>query len=873
MNNAKSYLIKNFGYSEFRPGQEEIINSILEGKDTLAIMPTGGGKSICYQIPALVLEGTAIVISPLISLMKDQVDVLKSKGISAESINSLMSVREVNEILDNAVDGKYKMLYIAPERLQTKRFADIFSLIPISFIAVDEAHCISEWGHDFRPAYLKIPQALGAYRDYPIAAFTATATKEVQKDIAENLKLNKPQKFMKGFDRPNLTYITRTTEDKVQACVEIIRSSGNDSTIIYAGTRKRVEEFYEALKQEDIKIDMYHAGLPDDYRNQSQEKFFSGEIKTIIATNAFGMGIDKENVRNVIHVDLPGTIEAYYQEAGRAGRDGKPANCILLYHPGDITLQEFFIDVSYPAVEQINRVYTTLYKKAGVEMGEYAHEPLDVSSALVAAYLSITQKTVSAVLKFLRNNGVISNSKYFSKATIKFLTDRTRLMEYYETLPDWLKLPTESIFRSADTSTNSTYQHIDPLEIAQKHGIVADNIIKAINKLAFEGHIEYNPEANKSGIYLLMERMPFEDLPIDFDEHARRREFANQKLEYMKEYAETDTCKRNFILNYFQDINVESDCGRCTSCLIPKSVKKLNDEKKEFINIRIIDSLQEIDSKFGKTIIRHFLAGKATQKVQKFELENLNMFGCLSDYTDAEVKEYLDSAISNNYIAVSRNRFPVLSITEKGFNLVGRKLDEQVDRIKSEHNYSNELYSRLLDLRKVISMKDKINEDRIISQDLLMKLSSDSPKNILELRKLKGYNLEFVRNYGSEFVAVVNDYYQNTPLEENEESEVTELTKRIVVLFQKNITIEEIADKLDISDNEIVHNLRLAIDNDIDLDISLHVSESKYEEILDLVEENPNVTAAQARDLLGPIMEYNLLKVALAKAKNELEYN
>ena len=249
------------------------------------------------------------------------------------------------------------------------------------------------------------------------------------------------------------------------------------------------------------------------------------------------------------------------------------------------------------------------------------------------------------------------------------------------------------------------------------------------------------------------------------------------------------------------------------------------------------------------------------------------MFGCLSEYTDAEVKEYLDSAISNNYIAVSRNRFPVLSITEKGYNLVGRKLNEQLDKIKSDHNYSDELFSRLHDLRKVISMKDKISEERIISQDLLMKLSSDSPKNILELRKLKGYNIDFVRNYGSEFVAVINDYYQNTPLEENEVSEVTELTKRIVVLFQKNISIDEIADRLDLTDKEIVNNLILAIDNDIDVDMSSHVSESKYEEILDLVEENPNVSAAGARDELGPILEYNLLKVALAKAKNELEYN
>ena len=872
MSKVKSYLKKFFGYEDFRPGQEEIIESILSDEDTLAIMPTGGGKSICYQIPALAMEGTCIVISPLISLMKDQVDVLKSKGIPAESVNSLMSTREVNEVLHNAVNGDYKMLYISPERLQTKKFAEIINHIDISFIAVDEAHCISEWGHDFRPAYLKIPETLDPNRGYPIAAFTATATKEVQEDIVENLDLDEPNRFIKGFDRPNLTYITRTTEDKIRSCIDIIRSSGSGSTIIYAGTRKRVEEFYEALKMEDIKVDMYHAGLPDDYRNETQEKFFNGKIKTIVATNAFGMGIDKEDVRNVVHVDLPGTIEAYYQEAGRAGRDGKPSNCILLYHPSDITLQEFFIDVSFPPVEQIKRVYTTLYKKAGVEMGEFATEPLDVSSALVAAYLSIKQKTVSAVFKYLRNQGLISNSKYFSKATIKFLSSREDLMEYYEHLPEWLKEPTEAIFRSADTSTNTTYQAIDPLEIAQKHGLEAGHIIKAVNKLAFDGHIEYNPEANKSGIYLVKERMSFDDLPVDFEEHAKKRKFAFEKLELMKNYAETDSCKRNYILEYFTNEEMDDVCGKCSACLIPTSVKKLKDEKKEHINIKIIESLQEIDSKFGKTIIRHFLSGKSTQKVQKFELENLNMFGCLSEYTDAEVKEYLDSAITNNYVQVSKNRFPILSISEKGYQLVGKKLEKQVDRIKSDHNYSDELYDKLRLNRKKLSMEKKRSEESIISDDMLMKLSSDSPKNILELRKLNGYDLDFVRNYGADFVAIINDYHN-----ENDGSDtidkVTEVTKRIVVLFQKHIPINEIADRLDLTDKEVIKHLKTAVRNDIDVDLSHHITESRYEEILDLVEEDPEISTSEVREELGPIVDYNILKIVLAKAKNELEYN
>lgn len=867
------YLKNNFKYNNFRPGQEEIINSILAGNDTLAIMPTGGGKSICYQIPALCLEGMTIVISPLISLMKDQVDVLKAKGISAESVNSLMTVREVNNVLSNAIDGVYKILYIAPERLQSKRFLEILSYMDISFIAVDEAHCISEWGHDFRPAYLKIPDALGSERNYPIAAFTATATKEVQEDIIENLKLHSPNRFIKGFDRPNLTYITKTTEDKVETCVDIIRSSGNDSTIIYAGTRKRVEEFYEALSERGCSIDMYHAGLHDDYRNDAQDKFFKGKIKTIVATNAFGMGIDKENVRNVVHVDLPGTVEAYYQEAGRAGRDGKPANCILLYHPGDITLQEFFIEVSYPSVEHIQRVYSALYKKANVAMGEYAIEPIEVGSAVIAAYLGINQKSAAAVLRFLKTHGIISSSKYFSKATIKFITDRNTLLEYYETLSGGIQLATETIFRSLDTSLNTKYQHIDPIEIAQKHNIDANDISKAIVKLSYNGLVEYNPEANVGGVYLIKERMSFDDLPIDFEEQAKRRNSAYQKLEYIKQYAETDTCKRNFILHYFQDFSIREDCGRCTSCLMPKSLKRLKDQRREFVTVKIIDAINEIEYKYGKNIVRQFLEGKETQKIQKFELEKMTTFGCLSEYSTFEVKEYLDSAISNGFISVSNNRFPVLFVSEKGHNLVGSKLVEQVDRIKSEHNYSSDLFRELINLRKSLAIKNKISEQLIIGDDLLMKLSSDLPKNILELRKLKGYDLDFVRNYGANFVQVINSYYDNNVQEEDKQDEVTELTKRIVVLFQKNITIDEIADRYDIADTEVVNHLKLAIRSDIDVDLSSHITDSKYEELVELVEDRPGITSVQAREEIGPVVEYNLLKVALAKAKHKLEYN
>ncbi len=368
---ALAVLKKYYGYKAFRPGQEKIIHSLMTGHDTVAIMPTGAGKSICFQVPALLLPGITLVISPLISLMKDQVDALAEQGIAGTYINSSLTASETTRRLTAVAAGRYKLVYVAPERLSTDYFQAVLDKIDISMVAVDEAHCLSQWGHDFRPSYRQLAPFIASLPKRPLlSAFTATATPAVKDDIIDLLHLKNPAVHISGFDRPNLYFSVLRGEDKAKFIVNYVKTHGEQSGIIYASTRKEVDAVYELLRKKKVAVGRYHAGLSEKDRSQSQDEFLYDNLQVMVATNAFGMGIDKSNVRYVIHYNMPKNIESYYQEAGRAGRDGEPGECLLLFGPQDTMTQKFLIDVSTDNEERKAHEFGRLQK-----MIDYCHTP------------------------------------------------------------------------------------------------------------------------------------------------------------------------------------------------------------------------------------------------------------------------------------------------------------------------------------------------------------------------------------------------------------------------------------------------------------------------------------------------------------------
>ncbi|MDQ3082255.1 MAG: ATP-dependent DNA helicase, partial [Gemmatimonadota bacterium] len=423
---AREALRASFGYDDFRPGQAKAIESVLAGHDTLVVLPTGGGKSVCYQIPALLLPGLTVVVSPLISLMKDQVDALEARNLPAAFINSTLKSGEVADRLNRAARGEIKLLYLAPERFDFGNVAGRLKDIGVSLLAIDEAHCISQWGHDFRPSYLRVADARTRLGSPPTVALTATATPEVREDISRQLKLENPRTIITGFDRTNLKYhvlSARNDADKDELLVETLRRH-EGLAVVYSATRKSVDRISFMLEQRGVSAAAYHAGLDDQHRREVQEAFMSETIRAIVATNAFGMGIDKPNVRVVIHHSMPGTLEAYYQEAGRAGRDGNQSEVFLLHSFPDRFTHEFFIKGAYPERKVVEQVYAKLAREAsrGLQL------PSAIEDLIPLAGGKINPRELESVMRILNRCGaIVGNESSMSLVTIRLLASPSRI--------------------------------------------------------------------------------------------------------------------------------------------------------------------------------------------------------------------------------------------------------------------------------------------------------------------------------------------------------------------------------------------------------------------------------------------------------------
>jgi ATP-dependent DNA helicase RecQ len=563
IDDARAVLQARFGYPAFRAGQERAISSALAGRDTLVVLPTGGGKSLCYQVPALVLPGLTVVVSPLISLMKDQVDALERRGIAAAFINSTLSAGEVSDRLVRAQRGELKMLYVAPERFDAGATAERLKAIGVGLLAVDEAHCISEWGHDFRPSYRRVGEVRQRLGNPPTIALTATATPVVREDIARILDLQDPEIVVTGFDRPNLSYgviAAKTDREKDAVVLDLMRTLDDGTGIVYASTRKTVERMAQYLDDHGIPASAYHAGLDDDRRRRVQDYFMSERTRVIVATNSFGMGVDKANVRLVVHYAMPGTLEAYYQEAGRAGRDGNQSRCVLLHAFPDRFTHEFFIKSALPERSVIESVHRRCQREAD-RGGAVAATPEELAGGIGG---KVSAKAVESALRVLADAGVLRwDAESAGLVSLRLLATPERIRAELGEDQQMERELLRACWRVArDQLSRGAIIDLDGLPPGFGGFVGAFPMLESLAARQF-----VMVERVGGGLRLVDPRMSLDKTSIDWRALDRRRQREFDKLEAMQKYAYTTGCRRQALLQWFGDPDARPDCGACDNCL------------------------------------------------------------------------------------------------------------------------------------------------------------------------------------------------------------------------------------------------------------------------------------------------------------------
>ncbi|MBX9850786.1 MAG: RecQ family ATP-dependent DNA helicase [Cytophagaceae bacterium] len=590
MNTIHNILQHHWGHSEFRPLQEDIIQSVLLKNDTLALMPTGGGKSICFQVPGLAMKGTAIVISPLIALMKDQVEQLKRRDITAAAIYSGMTKREIDIILDNCIYGNIKFLYVSPERLETEIFQERVKKMKVSLIAVDEAHCISQWGYDFRPAYLNIINLREILKNTPVIALTATATEEVKKDIQNKLQFKNGKVFQKSFFRKNLSYSCFEEEGKEKKVLEILKNV-RGSSIVYVRSRKKTEDIASYLNRKNIPATFYHAGLVHSDRSSRQESWISGGTRVIVATNAFGMGIDKPDVRTVIHWDIPDSLEAYYQEAGRAGRDEKKSYAVLLFNNNDLEVLKDKIEESYPSIDFIRKVYQSLANYFKIAVGSSNMTSYDFQIEELLNIYKLPRLETYYAIKRLESEGFIQlNEGFYLPSRIMFLVNQKELYEFQvsnEKQDTLLKM----ILRMYGGEAFTNFVNISEKDLAKNLHSTTEEITQLLKTLHKYNIVEYDQQKERSQLVFTTPRMDASKLPLDVKKIEQRKKTSMQKINSVIHYSrQKERCRAIVLLDYFGEIS-DNECGVCDICIQKKKQKE--DKNYEELRSQILKMLTE----------------------------------------------------------------------------------------------------------------------------------------------------------------------------------------------------------------------------------------------------------------------------------------
>jgi ATP-dependent DNA helicase RecQ len=579
-----------WGYDQFRPLQEDIIRSVISGEDTLALLPTGGGKSLCFQVPGMYMSGTTLVISPLIALMKDQVKNLKSRGIKAEAIYSGLNYFEVNEIINTCIEREIKFLYISPERLANEEFKECLNKIQLNLIAIDEAHCISQWGYDFRPPYLKIAEIRKDFPNVPVIALTATATGKVIDDIQDKLQFKKKNAYRKSFKRSNLTYAVMEDETKREKLLQFLRSVPG-SAVVYVRNRAKTQQIADYLGENDISATAYHAGLQNKIRDERQDEWIKGKVRVMVATNAFGMGIDKPDVRLVVHMDLPDSLEAYFQEAGRAGRDEKTAYAIALWNKADaLDLEKYFQD-SFPPPEDIRKLYDSICNHLQIAELSGADTTHTIYPERFLHDFKIQPTLFFNGIKFLERQGLVAFSdvdQTYSK--VHFHRDDLVYDDYTEDQANILK----TLLRSYEGLFDH-YVRISEKLLSNKTNIPHNVVINLLFQLHKAKAIRYAPPKKGFAITIMQDRVPLQFFQLSESTYADRKSIAREKLDAVIQYVtRIDKCRSRLLLEYFGEIK-SSNCGKCDVCRQTVSNKEADEDYVELLAFLSRFPEQEID--------------------------------------------------------------------------------------------------------------------------------------------------------------------------------------------------------------------------------------------------------------------------------------
>lgn len=776
--------LPRFGLKEFRPGQRDVIDSVLGGEDCLCVMPTGGGKSLCYQLPAIAGAGLTLVVSPLIALMKDQVDQLQALGLQATCINSMLSTDEVERRLEGIAAGDFDLVYVAPERFRSGRFLAALARAGVGRLAIDEAHCISEWGHDFRPDYARLGDVRRRIGSPATIALTATATQTVREDIVTQLQLSSPKVFITGFARENLSYEVAAPGSLVQKqayLIDFLRQTPG-SGIIYASTRKRCEEVAEAIANEtDRRVTVYHAGLDVETRQRAQDHFMTGRSEIVVATNAFGMGIDKPDVRFVVHYNLPGTLEAYYQEAGRAGRDGLPSRCLLLYNAGDRYIQEFFIDTSYPPADVVAQVYNYLRS--------LDDDPIEQTQDEIKSVLGISlgAEAVGSCEQVLERAGALR--RLDSRQNMAVVRIESQLHTLVDVLPRTAKVR-RRVMQAIEQLVGprrgeDVYFH--PQSLAERLDMTPVAVARTLRELRDVGGFTYVPPFRGRAIQLLERKRSLQELNIDLPALEARRQAEHDKLRRVLDFARSRACRQLIVLEYFGDPEATT-CGRCDNCrgsemAGPRAAAASSPAAVDLLRI-VLSGVARCSERFGKQVIAQMLCGSASSKMKKLRLEGLSTYGLLSELKQTDVVELLDWLIGVDYVEqVEHERFrPVLGVTDSGKAVLQdaakcdldiptkfAALSARVAKIAqssggtpnesasvAESFEESEVFGQLQKWRRDLAETQKVPAYRIVTNATIAELAQHRPSTLDELSQISGIGPAKLDQYGDALLELLN---------------------------------------------------------------------------------------------------------------------